>query len=70
MVLPAKTPPAVVARRNKEINAVIATPEIQQRFGELIVEPRTGTPGDLQKVYDEDVPFWRQIIAEARMQPN
>jgi tripartite-type tricarboxylate transporter receptor subunit TctC len=70
MVAPAKTPQAVIQRLNKEINAAIATPEVQQRFRELIMETRTGTPADLQKIYDEDVPFWRQIITEAKIQPN
>jgi tripartite-type tricarboxylate transporter receptor subunit TctC len=70
MVLPAKTPPAIVQRINKEINAAIATPEIQQRFRDLIMVPRTGTPQDLQKIYDEDVTVWRQIITEAKIQPN
>ena len=60
MVLPAKTPPNVVMRVNKEINSAIATPEIQKRFRELIMEPRTGTPEDLQKIYETDVAVWRQ----------
>jgi len=47
MVLPAKTPRSVVMRVNKEINNAIATPEIQKRFRELIMEPHTGTPEDL-----------------------
>jgi tripartite-type tricarboxylate transporter receptor subunit TctC len=70
MVLPAKTPPQVVQRVNKEINAAIATPEIQKRFRELIMEPRTGTPEDLQKIYDADVVMWRRIITEAKIEPN
>ncbi len=70
MVLPAKTPPSVVMRINKEINSAIATPEIQKRFRELIMEPRTGTPEDLQKMYEADVTNWRRIITEAKIQPN
>jgi tripartite-type tricarboxylate transporter receptor subunit TctC len=70
MVLPAKTPPNVVMRLNKEINSAIATPEIQKRFRELIMEPRTGTPEDLQKMYEADVTMWRRIITEAKIQPN
>ena len=70
MVLPAKTPPNVVMRLNKEINSAIATPEIQKRFRELIMEPRTGTPEDLQKMYEADVTVWRRIITEAKIQPN
>ena len=70
MVLPAKTPPNVVTRINKEINSAIATPEIQKRFKDLIMEPRTGTPEDLQKMYETDVTMWRRIITEAKIQPN
>lgn len=70
MVLPAKTPRNVVMRVNKEINSAIATSEIQKRFRELIMEPRIGTPEDLQKIYDEDVVVWRKIITEAKIQPN
>jgi tripartite-type tricarboxylate transporter receptor subunit TctC len=70
MVLPPKAPHNVVMRLNKEINAAIATPEIQRRFRDLIMEPRTGTPEDLQKIYETDVAVWRQIITEAKIQPN
>jgi tripartite-type tricarboxylate transporter receptor subunit TctC len=70
IVAPAKTPPGVVARLNREINSAIATPDIQKRFRELIMEPRTGTPDDLQKIYDTDVAMWRRIITDANIQPN
>jgi tripartite-type tricarboxylate transporter receptor subunit TctC len=70
IVVPAKTPRNIVARINKEINSAIATPQIQKRFKELIMEPRTGTPEDLQKIYDTDVAMWRQIITDAKIQPN
>ena len=70
MVLPAKTPQNVVMKINKEINSAIATPEIQKRFRELIMEPRLGTPEDLQKIYDTDVAMWRRVITEAKIQPN
>jgi tripartite-type tricarboxylate transporter receptor subunit TctC len=70
MVAPAKTPRNVVMRINKEINSAIATPEIQKRFRDLIMEPRTGTPEDLEKIYQSDVVVWRKIITEAKIQPN
>jgi tripartite-type tricarboxylate transporter receptor subunit TctC len=70
MVLPARTPRDVVMRINKEINGAITTPEIQKRFRELVMEPRTGTPEDLQKMYEADVTVWRRIITEAKIEPN
>lgn len=70
MVLPAKTPQAVVMRVNKELNSAIATPEIQNRFRDLIMQPHTGTPEELEKMYQTDVKVWRQIIVESKIQTN
>ena len=70
MVVPAKTPTATVARVNKEITAAIQSPDVQKRFKELIMVPRTGTPEELEKMYQDDVVVWRQIIKEAKIQPN
>ena len=70
IVVPAKTPREIVLRINKEINSAIATPEIQKRFRELIMEPRTGTPEDLQRIYETDVTMWRRIITDPKIQPN
>ena len=70
IVAPAKTPQNIVLRLNKEINGAIATPEIQKRFRELIMEPRTGTPEDLQKIYEADIGMWRRIITDAKITPN
>lgn len=70
MVAPAKTPPAVVQRINKEITAAIATPEVQAKFKDLIMVPRTGTAEELQKMYNDDIAVWRKIITEANIQPN
>ena len=33
-------------------------------------EWRTGTPEDLQKIYETDVAMWRKIITDAKIQPN
>jgi tripartite-type tricarboxylate transporter receptor subunit TctC len=70
IVVPAKTPRDIILRLNREINAAIATAEIQKRFRELIMEPRTGTPEDLQRIYEGDVAVWRKIITDANIQPN
>lgn len=70
IVVPAKTPPAVVQRVNKELTAAIKTPEVQAKFKELIMVPHTGTPQELEKMYRDDVAVWRQIITESKIQPN
>jgi tripartite-type tricarboxylate transporter receptor subunit TctC len=67
MVVPAKTPQSLVMRLNKEMNSAIAAPDVQKRFQDLVIIPQTGTPQDLQKVYEEDVVRWRQIITDAKV---
>ena len=58
-------------RLNKEINQRDRDAgDVQKRFNELIMEPRTGTPEELQKIYETDVRCWRNIITEAKIQPN
>ena len=70
MVLPAKTPKDVVTRLNDEMNKAIAAPEVQKRFHELLLQPRTGAPQDLQKIYDDDVVRWRRVLTDAKIEPN
>jgi tripartite-type tricarboxylate transporter receptor subunit TctC len=67
MVVPAKTPQSLVMRLNKEMNSAIAAPDVQKRFQDPVIIPQTGTPQDLQKVYEEDVVRWRQIITDAKV---
>ena len=47
ILAPKGTPRPIVERLNREINAVIASPEVQARFAELgldVLEPRRRSP--------------------------
>ena len=44
MGAPKKTPPEIIEKLNKEINAVLAEPEMKKRLIELGGEPLIGTP--------------------------
>ena len=44
VVVPARTPPAVIARINRDINAVLQTPELKEKLAALGIEARGGTP--------------------------
>ena len=68
--MPAKTPQPLVMRLNKELASAIATPEVSKRLRELAIEARTGTPEDLQKIYEADVALWRKVITDAKIQPR
>ena len=66
----ARTPRPLISRLNKELASAIASPEVSRRFKELAIEPRTGTPEDLQRIYETDVALWRQVINDAKIQPQ
>ena len=65
---PAKTPRPVVDLLNKEINAVLALPEVKQRFDELGVIPQGGTPEELGALLTKEIAKWKDVVAKARIE--
>lgn len=58
----AGTPPAIVARLNKEINEVLAMPELSQRILDLGTQPRASTPEALGELVRHDIVKWGEVI--------
>jgi tripartite-type tricarboxylate transporter receptor subunit TctC len=50
MGAPAKTPKPIIEKLNREINAILAEPEIRKRLAELGGVPLTGSPEDFGKI--------------------
>jgi tripartite-type tricarboxylate transporter receptor subunit TctC len=65
MVGPAKLPPEIASRLNKEINALIAEPATIERIHALGSDPKGGTPQDFQALIAKDVARWTKVIADA-----
>ncbi|MCX7892929.1 MAG: tripartite tricarboxylate transporter substrate binding protein [Burkholderiales bacterium] len=65
---PARTPPAVIERLNREIVAVLALPEIRERFLELGVVPRPSTPADHRALLVAEIAKWRDVIVRAKIE--
>lgn len=65
---PAKTPPAIIERLNRELVRALALPEIQQRFTELGVEARSSTPDWLKAFLVSESEKWGRVIAQARIE--
>ena len=70
IVVPAKTPRDIVMRLNKELNLAVTTESVKKRFTELNLDPLTGSPEDLQKIFESDLNRWRKVIADANIQPQ
>ncbi len=65
MGAPAKTPPEIIARLNKEINAVLAEPETRKRLIELGGEPLITAPGDFGAMIKAETEKWEKVVASA-----
>jgi tripartite-type tricarboxylate transporter receptor subunit TctC len=65
MGAPAKTPPEIIARLNKEINAVLAEPEIRKRLIELGGEPLITTPDDFGATIKAETEKWEKVVKSA-----
>jgi tripartite-type tricarboxylate transporter receptor subunit TctC len=64
-VLPAKAPPAIVARINREVIAVVNSAETQAALDKQGVEVETSTPEQLAQRIRDDAKRWGAIIRES-----
>jgi tripartite-type tricarboxylate transporter receptor subunit TctC len=59
---PRATPPEIVERINREINAAYADPVMAARFAETGGEPLTGTPAAFGKLFGGEVAQWARRL--------
>lgn len=62
VLAPAGTPPAVVTRLNKDINALLNEPDTKSRLQALGVEAGTGSPADFGKLIASDTRRYGEAI--------
>jgi len=68
LAAPAKTPKAIIDRLNKEVNAVLALPDVQKRFQDLGIDPRGGTPAELRNKLFSEVDKWTSLVNTMNME--
>ena len=68
MAAPAKTPRPIIERLNKEINAVLALPEVRNKFSEFGIESRGGSPDDLKNTLAIEVDKWNKLIDSMKIE--
>jgi len=64
---PAKTPAGVVARLNRELNAVLAEPETRPMFFTQGYEVAGGTPQDFARMLAAEVAQWARVVKASRI---
>jgi len=62
---PKKTPEEIITRLNKEINAALATPDMQARFAQQGGIVAGGSPSDFEKFISDETQKWGKVIRAA-----
>jgi tripartite-type tricarboxylate transporter receptor subunit TctC len=65
ILAPAGTPAAVIARLERDITAVLKTPEVTQKLVALGFEPVAANAADFAAIIDRDLPVWRDVVQKS-----
>jgi tripartite-type tricarboxylate transporter receptor subunit TctC len=65
MGAPKKTPPEIIEKLNKEINAVLAEPATRAKLIDLGGEPLIGSPEDFGKMIATETEKWEKVVKAA-----
>lgn len=64
---PAGTPPEIITRLNKEMDKIIAMPDVQKAFIDGGVEPLGGTTQQFDAFFKEQLAIWGKVIKDAHI---
>lgn len=62
---PAGTPKEIVARLNREVNTIIARPDVREKLLAMGMEPSPGTPEEYGARQASDIAKWKKVVAES-----
>jgi tripartite-type tricarboxylate transporter receptor subunit TctC len=65
VVVPSQTPPSVIERLNRAINAVLAQKEFSERLSALGAEVAGGTPQDFAAYIAREIPKWAKVVKDS-----
>jgi tripartite-type tricarboxylate transporter receptor subunit TctC len=67
---PKGTPAEIIARLNKETNAVLADPKIKARLAELGASVLSGSPADFGKLIVDETAKWAKVVKLSGVKPD
>ncbi|HEY2534613.1 MAG TPA: tripartite tricarboxylate transporter substrate binding protein [Xanthobacteraceae bacterium] len=67
---PAHTPPDIIDKLNKAINAVLTDPQIEARFVDLGGEPMLMMPAQLGQYMADEAKKWGTVVRKAHIKPD
>jgi len=70
VMVPAKTPPAVISMLNGEVNKVLALPEVKEAAAKIDVTLVGGTPETLDALVKKEIKQWTEVAQRANIKPE
>jgi tripartite-type tricarboxylate transporter receptor subunit TctC len=70
MFAPAKTPPAIIARMQKEIARVVQLPDVRPKLIEQTADPVASSPEHLEGVVKSELKKWAEVIQAAKIKSD
>jgi tripartite-type tricarboxylate transporter receptor subunit TctC len=67
VVAPKNTPPEIIEKLNREMNAALAEPDIKARLADLGLAPLAGSPADFGKFIAAEAEKWSKVIRAANI---
>jgi tripartite-type tricarboxylate transporter receptor subunit TctC len=67
ILAPAGTPPAVIKRVADEVTAIVALPDVKQRFDEMGTIPVGSTPAEFETFITSETAKWGKVIRDAKI---
>jgi tripartite-type tricarboxylate transporter receptor subunit TctC len=64
---PRNTPPDIIEKLNKEINAALADPKLKARLADFGATPLVGSPADFGKLIADETEKWGKVIRTANI---
>jgi len=68
--VPAKTPREVVQRLSRELQTILALPDVKKRLMELSLYAQGSTPEQAAELLNQDIKRWGEVIAKSRIEKH
>ena len=65
IVVPARTPRAIVLKLNAEINKALQSPELRERYAAIEGEPTGGTPEQFAAFVKTEAVKWADVVKKS-----
>jgi tripartite-type tricarboxylate transporter receptor subunit TctC len=70
LIAPGGTPPAIIAKINKEVTEVIRLPAIREKLATQLMESVGSSPAEFRAFIDGEIARWGPVIKAANIKVN